>query len=545
MHRLAVGAAAVVLLAAALVLPTAADHPGDGMASAAFGAPGHPHFDHIPLPEGLPGVEGSGEPTIGIPWDTDHVFFQAYVNTYRCDFGAVNGTMTGETPSVPCVDVTPAFTRNPVPGAPQPNLDPMLHADPVSGRIFAGGLAGPCSLMGISDDDGASWTPAGNMCSGHQLDHQTIGSGPWSASAPETPGRDLVADRAVYYCSQGALLVIVGPAGAACATSLDGGRTWQPFTQVLGGCGGFHGHIKVSELTGFAVLPFARCGNEVGYAYTSDNGRTWNSVTFPGSRIGDAIGFDPSVAFSYESGWMYYALANDVGMHVALSKDDGATWETLGNNTPGVAPSTYLNLANAYHDPATGRNLTFTTFTNVVAGDDLRAAVAFMGTTNEGDNPFTDCDDDAKELVWHYYLASTFDGGATWTVERVSEDPVQVGGIWDGGGGVDCRNLLDFNDADIDSQGRIYIGFADGCTGECAETYLAGGKPTPDDSRSEYGTVLRQATGRGMFAATDVAEPEGNTTTTTTGGANTTQVPAPAFWMGVTVLAAAVLLRRR
>ena len=39
----------------------------------------------------------------------------------------------------------------------------------------------------VSDDDGESWTPAGNMCSGPQFDHQSIGSGPWSSTSPDTP----------------------------------------------------------------------------------------------------------------------------------------------------------------------------------------------------------------------------------------------------------------------------------------------------------------------------------------------------------------------
>ena len=70
--------------------------------------------------------------------------------------------------------------------------------------------------------------------------------------------------------------------------------------------------------------------------------------------------------------------------------------------------------------------------------------------------------------VWHIYAASTFDGGATWTTVRVTpvNDPVQRGSICTGGTtcGAD-RNLLDFNDTEIDHEGRVIIAFADGCVG--------------------------------------------------------------------------------
>lgn len=509
-----------------------------------FGAEGTPQFVQIHLPSNLPGVDGAGEPTIGIPWTTDDLFFQAYQNTYRCDISGVNGTASGEAePPISCTDVTPAFNT-------QVNLDPMLIADSTTGRIFAGGLAGACSVMGISDDNGDTWLPAGNMCSGHQFDHQTIGTGPWSISAPDTPGRKAISERAVYYCSQGDLLPFVTGAGAACATSLDGGFTWQPWTQVLGGCGSFHGHVKVSEFDGFAVLPFARCDQEVGYAFSEDNGLTWTSATIPDSVIGKAIGFDPAVAFS-ASGWMWYALANDLGIYVGLSKDHGATWEPLGNGTR-LEANGWLNISALYTDPLSNRPLRFTTFTNVLAGDDDRAAITFLGTTDEGDKPFTECEEDAEGLVWHYYLAQTFDAGATWNVQRLSDDPVQVGGIWDGGGGVACRNLLDFNDADIDSRGRIVIGYADGCMGACAaqginHTRSGAEKPTPDDSRGSYGTILVQTTGRGLFASQDTVAPprdDGNVTVTN-GDDQATPGPGLAFTAAIVAAAAVLVARRR
>ncbi len=266
---------------AALALALSSAVPGGAAAGAAvspaFGADGAPRFDPYPLPEDLPNAHGAGEPTIGIPWNTDSVFFQAFSNTHKAVFDDMD--LVDGAPTVAWTDVSPAFT--PV------NVDPMLHADYQTGRIFAGGLVGPCSLMGISDDDGATWTPAGNMCSGPQFDHQSIGSGPWSMTAPDSAARAAVYPRATYYCAQ--------LAATSCATSLDGGRAWLPFTEVTGGCGGLHGHISVSEATGFAAVPHGGCaqtespnplerGDFVGFAYTENNGVTWGSRTSGSSR---------------------------------------------------------------------------------------------------------------------------------------------------------------------------------------------------------------------------------------------------------------------
>jgi hypothetical protein len=499
-----------LLLALALLpLATAATAPAP---SPAFGAAGAPRFDAYPGDPSLKNVDNAGEPAIGIPWNTDHAFFQAFSSTYRVSFDDQH--LEAGRPVALWQDASPAFT--PI------NVDPMLHADHVSNRVWAGGLAGACSLMGMSDNDGFTWVPAGNMCNFAQFDHQSIGSGPWAGSAAP---RGAVYGRATYYCSQLQLGTAVGSTpGTACTTSLDGGLTWLPFTEVLGGCGGLHGHIRVSEVTGTATVPDASCHTgegsavpggvitagpeQMGFGYTTDNGVTWNSRSIPGS-VSSPGGFDPSLDFSRKSGWLYYAQADQQGIHVAMSKDEGKAWETLGGATDGAEPALWLNLSAAYHDPRTGSPIRFATFANTLAGDDGRAAVAFLGSTNAtAQHPFDDCSKISDGVLWHYYLAQTFDAGQKWTVSRLWEDPVQVGAIWDGGGGVPCRNLLDFAGMDMDSHGRLHIALADGCTGKCAQKYFdwvdgKGPAPVGADSRTQYATILRQTTGLGLFAKDD------------------------------------------
>ena len=88
-------------------------------------------------------------------------------------------------------------------------------------------------------------------------------------------------------------------------------------------------------------------------------------------------------------------------------------------------------------------------FPEVFAGDDNRAAFAFLGTTTAGDDQ-----DPNFKGAWHLYVSYTYDGGLNWTtVDATPTDPVQRGCIWLQGGSSNCRNLLDFNDITIDKEG--------------------------------------------------------------------------------------------
>jgi hypothetical protein len=109
----------------------------------------------------------------------------------------------------------------------------------------------------------------------------------------------------------------------------------------------------------------------------------------------------------------------------------------------------------------------------VIAGDDNRAAFAFLGTTAIGDDQ-TNLDFPAN-AQWYMYISTTYDGGQTWTtINATPGDPVQHGcidlqGIAVGTSRTDVcsrRNLLDFNDITVDAQGRVLVAYADGCTSD-------------------------------------------------------------------------------
>jgi hypothetical protein len=82
-------------------------------------------------------------------------------------------------------------------------------------------------------------------------------------------------------------------------------------------------------------------------------------------------------------------------------------------------------------------------------------------------------------------------------VDATPNDPVQKGTICSAGttcGGT--RNLLDFIDATADAQGRVLVGYADGCVGGCVN-----GGP---NSATALATIARQTSGKGVYAAYDL-----------------------------------------
>ncbi len=472
---------------ALLLLPCAA--------FAGFGA-GEPAFENIVVPL----IDSAPEPTIGIPWTTDHIFYHAGSTTIRYMPEAPAGEQWA--------DVTPPY-QVPL------NLDPMLVVHEDTGRILAGGLLGPCSVMMISDDDGATWLPSVNMCSGAQFDHQSVGLG-------IKPGLGLPTGTAHslngYYCGQ------LGEIG--CSVSIDGGETWTLPTPHLGTCSGFHGHWRTSNVTGTAFLPVPSCGSQHGLLVPTIlpelggvTGVLFEERLVEGSHTWDG-GFDSSIGVSRKSGVLYYGMADREGARMAISADEGVTWDKLGPR----GEDTWLDVGQ-FHNPP----IIAATFADVQAGDDDRAAFSFIGIEATGDpkidallksNAIYSCYEKGEgegdwaggfplnqsDMVWHYYIAYTFNRGATWEVKRISEDPVQVGGVYDSltdsSGG--CRNLLDFNDMDIDSKGRVHIAYADGCTGDCA---AADPKNAPNTSgyRDQAPRMFRQVSGRGLFAQFDQA----------------------------------------
>jgi hypothetical protein len=410
-----------------------------------------PTYKSYPSPESFSGAHDAGEPSIGVNWKTGSVMYQAGLDTARVKFddsaSPATATWSDRSAGLPkCTSVA--------------SLDPILYTDHTTGRTFESQLAGKTALTCMSDDDGATWTPTGGSGINSGVDHQTLGGGAFHTGAP---GGLTAYPHAVYYCSQDI-------ADASCAVSRDGGLTYGPAVPMysLLDCGGLHGHVKVAA-DGTVYVPNKGCGSNQAVAVSEDNGLSWNVRKVPTSTPGDS---DPSVGIG-ANGTIYLGYQNSDGHpRIAVSHDKGKTWA---------------------HDQDVGRSFGIqnSVFPAVVAGDDNRAAFAFLGTPTGGNYQ------DAARFkgVWHLYVATTFDGGKSWvTADATPKDPVQRGSICTAG--TTCgndRNLLDFNDVTIDKKGRVLVAIADGCTGAC----VASG-PNNFDAKA---TIVRQTTGGRLFAA--------------------------------------------
>jgi len=340
-------------------------------------------------------------------------------------------------------------------------LDPILFTDFRTGRTFASQLGPKCSLMSFSDDDGESWLPSQGCGINAGVDHQSVGGGPFPATDPIG---GIGYPNATYYCSQDAAV-------AQCALSRDGGLTFGPAVPIYNvtQCVGLHGHVKVGP-DGTVYVPNKNCQGIQGVAVSTDSGLTWTVRTVPGSASGETdphldLGPDNKIYFAFDAGSTW----------VATSTDRGQTWS---------AP---VNLGAAF-------GITGSAFPEVVAGDEGRAAVAFLGTKGTGPVHGTDT---TLPIEWHLYVATTYDGGQTWTtVDATPDDPVQRGAVCTQG--TTCssgRNLLDFNDIAIDDEGRVLVAYADGCVGSCA-----GGGP---QSGTALARISGQVGGKRLLAAFD------------------------------------------
>jgi hypothetical protein len=356
------------------------------------------------------------------------------------------------------------------------------------GRTFHGQLTAGDSNTSYSDDDGATHTPSQGGGTPQGPDHETFGGGPYNPNSTPPPPPNSVYPNAIYYCTQN-----VAPE-AECSRSDDGGLTFGPGVPIynLTQCtGSIHGHVKVAR-DGTIYVPNYSCSlpsAQQGVAVSTDNGITWNENNVPGSGSPKPGLVDPSVAVGLNdvgkpdgqsTNTIYFGyIQNDGTAHIAVSHDRGATW--VNDQNVGAA----FGIINS-------------TFPAVVAGDDNRAAFGFLGTTTPGDSSL----DPNFPGVWHLYIATTYDGGNTWsTIDATPYDPIQVGPVCNGG--TTCptkRNLLDFNGFDVDAQGRGIFGGSDGCV-NCTNTSSSA------DSNAAQGIVFRQSGGPRLFSAFDPVEP--------------------------------------
>ena len=257
-------------------------------------------------------------------------------------------------------------------------------------------LTDGCSLSAVTDDDGDTWIPDEGCGPPSGADHQSVGGGPFADPMP----RELPAPayaHAVYYCAQSGVT-------AYCSRSDDGGLTYGPGVPIYTSeCSGLHGHPMVGP-DGTVYVPNKSCGGNQGVVVSENNGITWSVRPVPDSLQGAG---DPGVAIGAQ-GTVYFGFQNGDGIaKAAVSHDKGLNWT-------------------ASRDVGAAFGIKNSSFPRVVAGDNDRAAFAFLGTPTAG--PFQDANFQGE---WHLYIAHTFDAGQTWTtIDATPTDPVQRGCIW-------------------------------------------------------------------------------------------------------------------
>ncbi len=452
-----------------------------------------PRYQNYVSPPTL--ANSSGEPSIGVGkpvpgFPMGRTMFQANTSTLRVEFNDCSSPAAA------------TWLNKTAPNTSTSTLDPILFTDRMTGRTIASQLAGVCSRAAYTDDDGDNYFPSQGCGVPAGVDHQTVGGGPYSSiTAPPPP--HLTYPNTVYYCSQS------GTNEASCARSDNGGFSFGPAVPIYTiSCVGIHGHIKVAP-DGTAYVPNSDCSSGVngtarsGLVFSDDNGMTWSAPQLvPDSNPASGI-VDPHIGIG-ASGTLYFGYADSKGSpSIAVGRKNNAMHRI--DWSPSQDVGAVLGIQNS-------------TFPEVIAGDDNRAAYAFLGTTTGGYYQ----DPNNFEGKWYLFIATTFDGGTSWiTVNATPNNPVQLGSICNSGT-VICgrtpndRNLLDFMDIAVDNEGRVEVAYPDGCiTAACiqgVDRTGPGGVPDGkvnryDNDQARKGTIARQSGGRRLFAAFDPIEP--------------------------------------
>ena len=416
--------------------------------------------------------ETGKEPSIGMT-STGCIFFIAMEKVMRsCDYGATWEEVQGPACS---------FTTS----------DPYGWVDPVTDRVFNVQMQGlETSWICWSDDDGETWSGNPHDSGTTPInDHIKLASGPWTSAGYGALGQitsNAIYETAVYYCYNKIF-------GIFCYTSFDGGATFEAGGQIVGLAttnGGLHGAISTAPDGTVYVTPRVETPSVI---VSKDNGFTWFTRTM-GEDVGTPYPRKNSEISTDTASNAYHVwTGGDEGVYLSRSTDSGETWE---QESIRISPVEVIS----------------SVFPQTDAGDPGRIAVTYLGSENaellnESNIDGNPWDGNAhyapNNVTYHLYITyslNALDPEPTFHTYRVTDDPVQVGSICLNSG--DCRdiggsnrNLLDFNDLHIDREGRVYVAFADGCTGDCASS----NNSSAQDSRDGRGSVYYLAQGPSLL----------------------------------------------
>jgi hypothetical protein len=354
----------------------------------------------------------AAEPTVGV--DKDGAAFYA-ASTFDSPGGEAARTliMRSTDNNLTWVVKSPVISSNI--SDPAGSLDPYVYADPETGRVFSGDLAGAGIQFMWTDSKGeptttapTGWTRGDPVAGDVPVDHQTfIAANP---PAPLVPGP--LYPNYFYYCSNRV-------AETGCSRSIDGGIQFAasgtaPYLGVENGvvCGGLSGHLK-ADSAGRLFLPKGHCG-QLGFApdpppevaVSADAGATWtrgnlnmvaNHLRMPYHEASAAVDSADNV---------YVVWWDDVHRlpYLSSSTNHGMTWSTPRMIAP---PGVYE-----------------VNFPTITAGDAGRIAVTFPGSPVNNQNQ--------ASRPWNSYLVLTTDALSpdptfVWTLGNDPADPVHRG----------------------------------------------------------------------------------------------------------------------
>src|SRR6266404_4906444 len=173
--------------------------------------PGAPRFFTYLSPAGV--VDSAGEPSVGSNWTQEAINHNTNVggSTNNIPNGGTSLYFGGFSPAMAKVTwddcSSPAgatWENKPLLSASTPRAfgDPILFTDHVTGRTFVAqleGLSPAGATIDITDDDGDTFIPTDGVIPS-DVDHETIGAGPYHASLVPIPHPTYL--NAVYYASQ-------------------------------------------------------------------------------------------------------------------------------------------------------------------------------------------------------------------------------------------------------------------------------------------------------------------------------------------------------
>ena len=324
-------------------------------------------------------------------------------------------------------------------GKPPVTTDPLLVGHQLSGRVFFVNAQQPCAFLAYTDDVGATWTDSVFPCGSPGLnDHPTVAM----AEAQNPDGAS-------------ALLCFSQAAAISCASSTNGGSTWNPQRLVVSddpstrpgiACAPLTGHLHAA-VNGF-FLPTIDCSvapRQPVIHWTGDLGITWTTFRPP---------FDAPLLTNFHD----VAVTGVDPFYVTWIGEDGLTWLTsfdmAGNWQKPVritAPATTAVWYNALNLVGDGL-LAVAYLASDAAGGYASPA---LRTVPSAQNP--------NPATWHLFLSVVdLAGGEVQTV-KLTAQPVARGLC----GMTQCVPLGDF--IGITSRDdAIWVPVVDGCWNSCA-----------------------------------------------------------------------------